>query len=77
MLPLRSDLVGLRNVRLGRDEIRGHAEDDEPEPVGHDYDLARQTGAVRRRGDKERVDDGFVASLGVRVVGAVGARASL
>ena len=74
LLPLRSDVEGLRNVRLIRDEIRGRDEDEEPEPVGHDYDLTRQEGAVRRRGDKERGergDDGFVASLGVRVVGAV------
>eukprot|EP00964_Phaeocystis_antarctica_P001492 scaffold792_cov60-Phaeocystis_antarctica.AAC.5 len=63
------DLVALHHRRLGRDEKGSCDEGEEPEPVGHDYPLARQVGAVNRRGMDERFQR--QAARGVRVVFAV------
>ena len=63
------DLVALYHSRLGRDEKGSRDEGEDPEPVGHDYPLARQVGAVNRRGMDERLQRQAVC--GVRVVFAV------
>ena len=59
-----ADLVALSERRLARSEIRSCGELDEPRPVGHDYPLARQVGAVLSPGKQDRVHRRAV--LGVR-----------